>query len=103
MTEAEWLACADSEAMSGVARDKASERKLRLFLVACNGLTGRFGGYEDNPEAIGIAERYADALASEEELRGYGVSWMAHGIPTTPPSALRPRRRLAGGSAALSA
>jgi hypothetical protein len=46
----------------------ASARKLRLFVVGCNGLASRFGGYEHDSEAIGVAERYADGLATDSEL-----------------------------------
>jgi hypothetical protein len=35
MTEAEWLACTDPTKMLEYLRDKASERKLRLFACAC--------------------------------------------------------------------
>ena len=35
MTEAEWLACNDPTPMLEFLRDKASERKLRLFFCAC--------------------------------------------------------------------
>ena len=69
MTEAQWLACEDPMAMLGFLRGKASDRKLRLFAVRCcrrithlldpRGLT-----------ALTIAERFADGLASEEQLRG---------------------------------
>jgi hypothetical protein len=35
VTEAEWLACSEPEKMLTFLRSKASERKLRHFLVAC--------------------------------------------------------------------
>jgi hypothetical protein len=35
MTEGEWLGCTDTWLMREVLRGKASERKLRLFAVAC--------------------------------------------------------------------
>jgi hypothetical protein len=35
MTEAEWLACDDPQAMLPFVRGNASGRKLRLFAAAC--------------------------------------------------------------------
>jgi hypothetical protein len=67
MTEQEWLACTGP--MLEFLRGKASDRKLRLFACACcrrfwNCLwSGRVG-----QEAILTAERFADGLATVEEL-----------------------------------
>src|SRR3712207_4807091 len=35
MTEEEWLRCMDPEKMLLVIRDRVSERKMRLFAIAC--------------------------------------------------------------------
>ena len=35
MTEAEWLACTDPERMLDFLQERASDRELRLFAVAC--------------------------------------------------------------------
>lgn len=67
MTEAEWLACTDPKPMLDFIQPRASERKLRLFLVACARL-----GWDRLPpgemrEAVEVAERYADGLATDDE------------------------------------
>ncbi len=69
MTEQEWLECADPAAMLEFLRGKASERKLRLFAVACARrvwplLDDRWSRY-----AIETAERYLEDQASSAELR----------------------------------
>src|SRR5262249_29082458 len=76
MTEEQWLACADPEEMQDFIRDRmrdwirdtATERKLRLFACAC---ARRFWQRLDGPGrmAVEVSERYADGVATEEELR----------------------------------
>jgi hypothetical protein len=66
MTEADWLACTDPDAMLAFLRGQASDRKLRLFGVACcrriwDWFEGRGRG---SVEAI---ERYADGQAGDSE------------------------------------
>jgi hypothetical protein len=68
MTEQEWLACMHPRPMLDFLSGKASERKLRLFAVACcrrvwPQLTGPSGR-----EAVERSERFADGQAGPEEL-----------------------------------
>jgi hypothetical protein len=66
MTEAEWLECTDPQAMLGVLRGKAGERKATLFAVACcRGLWHRMPG--PLRRVVEVGERYADGLASQDE------------------------------------
>src|SRR5260370_16227312 len=68
MTEEEWLTCTDPHAMLAFLRGHASDRKLRLFAVACSrrllpwiAALGR--------AAVEVAEDFADAVAGPDELR----------------------------------
>src|SRR5262249_6151056 len=69
MTESDWLSCQDPQAMLEWlrARGTLSERKARLFAVACcrqhSPLLVPSGSRQ-----VGAAERYADGLARKEEL-----------------------------------
>jgi hypothetical protein len=67
-TEAEWLACDDPSPMLEVLRAKASDRKVRLFAVGCCRLTLTDSAPDRSRHAVEIAERFADGLASKEEL-----------------------------------
>jgi hypothetical protein len=87
MTEAEWLSCDDPEKMLEFLRGKASDRKLRLFAVACCRRVSHLAGL---PE-VAVAERAADGLVTEDELadarsesaRGYeqSVGQFSHAPP----------------------
>lgn len=68
MTEQEWLACTDPGPMLEFLRDRASDRKFRLFACACcrrqvwHLLDGR------GQEAVNLADRMAQGQASLAEL-----------------------------------
>jgi hypothetical protein len=65
MTETAWLACTDPYPMLGALRGRASDRKLRLFGLACC-VRGKLLG-EASP-LLDLIEAYADDLIGSEEL-----------------------------------
>ena len=68
MTEAEWLAGTDPDAMYTLIRKQATGRKLRLYKVACARLVwDRLTGVMR--EAVEAAERCADGVPRDDELR----------------------------------
>jgi hypothetical protein len=78
MTEAEWLACTDPQKMLAFLEHsgRASERKLRLFAVACCRRLPEAATYGRARKALEVAERYADGLATLQELREVGgAAW----------------------------
>lgn len=64
MTEAEWLTCDDPLPMLGFLTGKVSERKLRLFAVACCRLMAHRIP-PDLREAIDTGEKLADGLLGQ--------------------------------------
>ena len=69
MTEQEWMACTDPTPMLGfLMNGRASERKAKLFAVACNHRIWHLLTDRGSRQALEVVERYADGLASEEEL-----------------------------------
>ncbi len=71
MTESDWRACQEPQKMLASLRDsgKLSERKVRLFAVACCRLFWRLSPPEHSGAAALVSERYADGLATKGELK----------------------------------
>ena len=74
MTEVEWLACPDPQKMLGFLRGQASERKLRLFACAFGRAVGD-SQHQPGPSTVAVGERYADGLASDQELATERRKW----------------------------
>jgi hypothetical protein len=70
MTEAEWLACEEPEPMLDVVLGKVSDRKLRLFAVACylRVWQARPRSSAALPAALLVSEAFADGLVGAEQL-----------------------------------
>jgi hypothetical protein len=69
LTEAEWLAWSDPNPMLAYLRGKVSDRKARLFAVACcRRMLGWVEAGADERHAVDVAESYADGQADGAEL-----------------------------------
>lgn len=69
MTEAEWIACTDPTPMLEFVCRKASNRKIRLIAVACcRRIWDKLKSRRGCQESIETAERFADGLATIEDL-----------------------------------
>jgi hypothetical protein len=88
MTEAEWLDCAHPDPMLEFLRGRASDRKLRLFSVACCRRIWHLLADERSRRAVEVAEGYADGSVNDQQLRimsgeaasvgiGFGVQFSA--------------------------
>jgi hypothetical protein len=67
MTEAEWLTSTDSQKMLESIQGTATERKMRLFLIACAHLVWDQFTDPVMRHAVEMAERYVEGLASIAE------------------------------------
>jgi hypothetical protein len=74
MTEAEWLACTDPSPMLDFLRDKASDRKFRLFALACCCRILRLLTDQRSVNVILARDRYLDGTASPEQLTEAGIA-----------------------------
>jgi hypothetical protein len=69
MTEAEWLASEDAASMEFFIRDRASDRKARLYCCAvCRHVWSRLE-HDSSRQAVVVGERFADGTATRGELR----------------------------------
>lgn len=69
MTEAEWTVCTDIYTLLEYLRGKASDRKLRLFAVACCRRPYYQVADERHRKAVQLAERMADEDVDKEEWK----------------------------------
>ncbi|VTR91971.1 Uncharacterized protein OS=Sorangium cellulosum (strain So ce56) GN=sce5710 PE=4 SV=1 [Gemmata massiliana] len=73
MTEAEWSACEEPEALA-YSDIKASDRKWRLVLCACSRRIRKQMTEDRSRIALDLSERFADGLISDEELGAVGAA-----------------------------
>src|SRR5947209_138762 len=83
MTDAEWNACADPTPMLEFLRSKSSERKLRLFAVACCRRIWSCLTDNRSRKAVEVAEQHADGAID------YGTLQRACGGTNKPRSLVR--------------
>lgn len=93
MTEAEWLGCDDLAGMLDVVDGRMTDRKRRLFGVACCRRVAHLPTIDRADRPVVVAERYADGAATFDEKRasptiartaaGVAISWTWRNICST--------------------
>jgi hypothetical protein len=89
MTEAEYLDCHNgfNFLMEKLAflHTTASDRKLRLFAVGCCRQVWTLVRFEELRQLVEIAERYADGLVNDEEMKALlpTDAWVGDNAPDT--------------------
>jgi len=78
MTEAEWLRCADPEAMLKEFAGRLGARKLRLFACACCRRIGHLIRDPSCRQAVAMAEAFAEGLLSDAELEAVRATAHQH-------------------------
>src|SRR5512145_3104431 len=94
MTEAQWLACTNPQPMLEFLRRKVSDRKVRLFAVACCRRVWSSLEHEEFRDAVRKAESFADGLADRAEMlqaheKACAIFSKLHGKDNGPGAALR--------------
>jgi hypothetical protein len=90
MTGAEWVTCCDPEKMLDQLRDRVTDRKLRLFAIACARRAWRSFSKREVSEEVLVGERFADGEVSLQALKavrsrlgargGYSALWAANSV-----------------------
>ena len=81
MNDVEWRTRTDPEPMLNYPRGRASERKLRLYSVACCRLVGHLLRADASWAAVEAAERYAEGLVTRAELHRAYFAASPDGLP----------------------
>jgi hypothetical protein len=68
MTEAEWLSATDPTSALKSLRGTVSDRKLRLFAVACGRAISHYFPTQAYHDVITFAESFADGIATRRQL-----------------------------------
>jgi hypothetical protein len=96
MTDAEWLALTDTLPAVNAAAPHVSDRKLRLFVIACCRRVWHMLPDDGYRKAVEVAERFCDGLATSRQLaRARNIATALHQAWLEATPSLRSRRDLA--------